>query len=101
MEHSDKVQLGELRNRGLAAVPPGAVWVQWDDDDWRHEQLLEQQMACLRDHTHPIAFLRSQVTLKKKKRRRMENKEEKEGKVQRKKKKKEGKRKKKKERERE
>ncbi len=42
--------LGELRNRGLEAVEPNGIWVQWDDDDWRHPRSLEDQFTFLKSH---------------------------------------------------
>lgn len=41
--------LGDLRNLALEAVPGGAVWVQWDDDDWRHPEALAWQRGFLGD----------------------------------------------------
>ena len=41
--------LGELRNVSLDAVPDGAVWVQWDDDDWRDPTCIAEQYDQLGD----------------------------------------------------
>lgn len=39
--------LGELRNRGLDAIPTGALWTYWDDDDWHHPKRLSAQRKVL------------------------------------------------------
>jgi glycosyltransferase involved in cell wall biosynthesis len=41
--------LGELRNLALDAIPYDAVWVQWDDDDWRHPECVAEQFKALGD----------------------------------------------------
>lgn len=37
----EKYLLGELRNFSLDKVPSGGLWVQWDDDDWHHEDFIK------------------------------------------------------------
>jgi hypothetical protein len=44
---SGPLPLGELRNRGLDAIPTGALWTYWDDDDWYHPSRLSAQRRVL------------------------------------------------------
>ena len=53
--------LGSLRNRSLDCVPPGALWVQWDDDDWHHPELLAKQHEVLTERAAETCFLRHQI----------------------------------------
>ncbi|MGE0816511.1 MAG: glycosyltransferase [Vicinamibacterales bacterium] len=53
--------LGELRNIGLDAVPEGALWTYWDDDDWHHPRLLAEQRAALVRMGVPACFLAHQI----------------------------------------
>ncbi|CAM9910624.1 unnamed protein product [Phaeothamnion confervicola] len=54
-------RLGQLRNYALAAVPAGAVWVQWDDDDGHHEDLMAGQLRCLKENAANGSLLRAQI----------------------------------------
>ena len=56
--HVDKTKemtLGDLRNIGLEMVPKNALWITWDDNDWRHDnflsilynQLIESRKHCI------------------------------------------------------
>ena len=55
VEKTKDVSLGDLRNIGLEMVPLNALWITWDDDDWRHDtflsylftQLKESQSDCI------------------------------------------------------
>lgn len=53
--------LGELRNLALDAVPEGAIWTYWDDDDWHHPRLMAAQRAVLSRLNVRACFLRNQV----------------------------------------
>jgi len=53
--------LGQLRNLSLAEVPTDGVWVQWDDDDWRHPNLLSEQCAKMLVSYADACFLEYQV----------------------------------------
>lgn len=53
--------LGELRNIGLKSVPKDAIWVQWDDDDWHHEKLIEEQCNFMKQHKADGVILKNQV----------------------------------------
>lgn len=44
-----KLTLGDLRNIGLDQIEEGAIWVQWDDDDYRDPELLEKQYTVFRE----------------------------------------------------
>ena len=44
---SGSLPLGELRNLGLDAIPAGALWTYWDDDDWHHPSRLSAQRKAL------------------------------------------------------
>jgi glycosyltransferase involved in cell wall biosynthesis len=56
-----KLKLGALRNISLDQVPEGALWVQWDDDDWRHPELLARQYGALAQENAAACVLRRQV----------------------------------------
>ena len=53
--------LGALRNLGLDAIPDGALWTYWDDDDWHHPTLLGAQRAALARMGVPACFLSYQI----------------------------------------
>jgi hypothetical protein len=53
--------LGELRNRGLDAIPTGALWTYWDDDDWHHPSRLSAQRRVLDLMAVPACLLTGQV----------------------------------------
>lgn len=53
--------LGALRNLGLNAVPDGALWTYWDDDDWHHPNLIAAQRSVLSRLGAPACFLAYQV----------------------------------------
>ncbi len=53
--------LGALRNLGLDAIPDGALWTYWDDDDWHHPALLGAQRAALSRMGVPACFLSCQI----------------------------------------
>ena len=58
---SDKRSLGELRNLGLDAIPDGALWTYWDDDDWHHPHLLAAQHRLLESLGLRACILQNQV----------------------------------------
>jgi glycosyltransferase involved in cell wall biosynthesis len=53
--------LGELRNISLDAVPEGSVWVQWDDDDWHHPNLIQTQYDALNRSNALAVMLGKQI----------------------------------------
>ncbi len=59
--------LGELRNISLDAVPEGCVWVQWDDDDWHHPEVVQAQYDRLLETKATAVLLHSQVQYSQKK----------------------------------
>lgn len=54
--------LGELRNRGLDAMPDGALWTYWDDDDWHHPSRLSAQHRVLDVMGVSACLLTGQIT---------------------------------------
>lgn len=56
-----KYVLGALRNIGLQQVPEHALWIQWDDDDWRHPSLIEEQYNFLKAHDADLCSLKNQL----------------------------------------
>ncbi|MEO2173765.1 MAG: glycosyltransferase family A protein [bacterium] len=61
IELGNRKILGELRNEALNHVPTGAVWVQWDDDDWHHPHLIEHQLRYMLENNADACLLRNQV----------------------------------------
>ncbi len=59
---SGPLPLGELRNRGLDAIPADALWTYWDDDDWHHPSRLSAQRKVLDVMGVPACLLTGQVT---------------------------------------
>ena len=48
---------GNLRNIGLAMVPPDAIWTTWDDDDYRapiYLSVMQKEMA--KHDAHVLTF---------------------------------------------
>eukprot|EP00730_Choanoeca_flexa_P017716 TRINITY_DN8565_c0_g1_i1.p1 TRINITY_DN8565_c0_g1~~TRINITY_DN8565_c0_g1_i1.p1 ORF type:complete len:316 (+),score=67.62 TRINITY_DN8565_c0_g1_i1:352-1299(+) len=62
-DNHTRATLGELRNLGLAAVPGGAVYVQWDDDDWRPPSYLSGQYSAMMAANASACILRRQLRL--------------------------------------
>lgn len=58
---SGRRPLGELRNLGLEAIPTGALWTYWDDDDWRHPRQMTAQRTVLDTLGVPACLLTRQV----------------------------------------
>jgi len=58
---SGKLSIGHLRNCGLDAVPAGAVWMYWDDDDWHHPLLMASQYRVVSGLGVDGCFLRNQI----------------------------------------
>lgn len=56
-----KLTLGQLRNISLDQVPEGEIWMQWDDDDYRHPESMKQQFAFLKKNNLAYCFLEHQV----------------------------------------
>lgn len=53
--------LGELRNVSLEQVPNGEIWIQWDDDDWRHPETCEKMMNIITSKKLDMLALRKQI----------------------------------------
>ena len=56
-----KHTLGTLRNIGLAELPEESVWIQWDDDDWHHPKLMEEQYQYFLQQKAEMCLLRNQI----------------------------------------
>lgn len=54
-------KLGALRNIAVSFVPAGGVWVQWDDDDYRHRSCMAGQLAHMQSKQAGIVFLQRQI----------------------------------------
>jgi glycosyltransferase involved in cell wall biosynthesis len=62
VDNSDgKLKLGGLRNVAFDYMQEGDIWVQWDDDDWRHPNLLETQYKYLIDNNVNACYLFKQI----------------------------------------
>ena len=55
------LSIGQLRNCGLDAIPDGAIWTYWDDDDWHHPRVMAAQYRVLSTLGVQACFLQSQV----------------------------------------
>lgn len=53
--------LGSLRNMALDLVPDKAIWIQWDDDDFRRRDLLDEQYKQLAHMSAACVLLRNQI----------------------------------------
>lgn len=53
--------LGSLRNAALEYVPQKALWVQWDDDDYRRLDTIELQRAQLPQSEYACVILKNQI----------------------------------------
>ena len=56
-----KYPLGSLRNIGLEAIPKNAVWMQWDDDDWHHPEVMKRQYDYMISNGADMCLLSNQV----------------------------------------
>ncbi len=56
-----KYNLGQLRNIGLDCIAENALWIQWDDDDWHHPQIIEEQYEFLISQNADLCCLKKQV----------------------------------------
>lgn len=59
--NGNRPKLGTLRNESLDRVPEDGVWIQWDDDDWYHPDLMARQYEMLIANKVEACFLRHQV----------------------------------------
>lgn len=56
-KEANKMTLGDLRNIGLAMVPPDAIWTTWDDDDFRAPNYLSVMQNEMAKHdAHVLTF---------------------------------------------
>jgi hypothetical protein len=53
--------LGELRNMGLALVPPDALWTTWDDDDLRSHIYLNTLLGHMRSTNSDVVTITERV----------------------------------------
>lgn len=53
--------LGELRNIGIKQIPENGMYLQWDDDDWHHPDLMAKQYKYIKTHSADGCILMSQV----------------------------------------
>ncbi len=53
--------LGALRNIALDYLPENCLWVQWDDDDWRHPKTIEAQYHHLISNHADLCFLKNKI----------------------------------------
>lgn len=58
---NSRSKLGALRNESLDRVPEDGIWIQWDDDDWYHSDLIAKQYEMLISHRLDACFLQNQV----------------------------------------
>eukprot|EP00045_Choanoeca_perplexa_P017380 m.251272 g.251272 ORF g.251272 m.251272 type:complete len:308 (+) comp17521_c0_seq5:1891-2814(+) len=59
--HLERWPLGTLRNLGLAITPANAVWLQWDDDDFRAPTYVSELYAELIRSKKPYIVIRRQL----------------------------------------
>lgn len=57
----NKQVLGKLRNIGLRYIPENGVYLQWDDDDWHHPKLMEEQYKSMISSEAQLCLLQNQV----------------------------------------
>lgn len=57
----EKFVLGKLRNIGLSYIPENAIYLQWDDDDWHHPKLMQEQYNQLISTKADVCLLKKQV----------------------------------------
>lgn len=58
---TDKKVLGELRNIGLNAVARNNIIIQWDDDDYKHPELMMRQYNELINSKADMCLLKKQL----------------------------------------
>lgn len=56
-----KCVLGRLRNIGINEIPQNGIYLQWDDDDWHHPDLMEKQYRYMKNQRADGCFLESQI----------------------------------------
>lgn len=62
VNNSNKLlKLGGLRNVAFEYLNDGDIWVQWDDDDYRHPNLIQLQYDFLLSKKIDYCFLKSQI----------------------------------------
>lgn len=58
VDNSDKtLKLGGLRNVALEHIEESDIWMQWDDDDYRHPKLMEEQYEFLSSNKYDVCYL--------------------------------------------
>ena len=58
VDNSDKkLKLGGLRNIPFQHLSKTDIWTQWDDDDYRHPKLLEEQYEFLTSGNYDVCYL--------------------------------------------
>ena len=58
---SNGLTLGELRNIALDYLPVNSIWIQWDDDDWHHRNVVSEQYKVLSKAKVPCCFMKRQI----------------------------------------
>jgi glycosyltransferase involved in cell wall biosynthesis len=53
--------LGALRNIGIKQIPKNGIYVQWDDDDWHHPDLMAKQYNYMMSKTADGCILQREV----------------------------------------
>ena len=56
-----KYILGELRNMGLKEIPENGIYLQWDDDDWHHPEIMRKQYEYMKSQSADACLLKNQV----------------------------------------
>lgn len=53
--------LGYLRNVALDTLEEDSVWIQWDDDDWHHHSVMEEQYKIFLDTRADMCIMNKQI----------------------------------------
>ena len=53
--------LGDMRNFSLEMIPYGALWIIWDDDDWKHTRYLELLYKNMVEHKADVVFFKNRL----------------------------------------
>ena len=56
-----KVAVGLMRNMAMDMLPPDAVWMVWDDDDWNHPNRMKEQYEYLKNNDLDACAMLKQV----------------------------------------
>lgn len=53
--------LGALRNIGIKQIPENGIYLQWDDDDWHHPDLIKKQYQYMQKNSADGCILKNQI----------------------------------------